>query len=245
MVMAGVGRGGPAPAILAEAAPTAKSDTARQAPAGEPAPPPPPLAAPDEAQSAPASATPDPAAADPDAADAPISPREPAVAPLPPRKPAALFADNDLMAPVPPRRPAEFALALPQTNGDASPNADLIAALIERNALPNAIAKGVHAAPKSALALVETKAAGAGDPDSLARAAALAPPPLPPSRPRAAAANVSNVEKSPPLPPQRPGKTARPSASNPFGSLVVDAFNVASPGDDAAKALLELRGPSP
>ncbi len=227
------GRGGAGPALVAAAAPAPAAPVAKVAaappPAPEPAPPPPP----------PPVATPEEGAVLAEATDAsaPVEDTD-FVAPLPPRKPAALLADLDLMAPVPPRRPAE--LSLPPSSGDAS-SGDLIATLIERNALPKVITKGVHGAPSSALALADPKASTGGDSDALARASALAPPPMPPPRPRLDGGGVTTAEKSAPLPPPRPAKTPRPSAANPFGSLVVDAFNPPA----ADKSLFELRGSAP
>jgi hypothetical protein len=184
-----------------------------------------------------------------DPGDAAVATRDPAppepAAPLPPRKPAGLFADLDAIAPMPPRRPVELAIAPTEGNGAASTDGDLIATLIERNTLPTAITKGVRTAPKSALSMVEAKPSADGDANALARAAALTTPPLPPSRPRLDSSGVTAVEKSPPLPPTRPTKNLRPSASNPFGSLVVDAFDAPIPPSDAAKSLRELRGSAP
>ena len=237
MVMAGGGRGGPMPAAIAVSAPA----PANEAPQAEPNPAPAVMADPSAGETAAATAeadTGDAVVATPDTA-----PPEPA-APLPPRKPAALFP-LDPIAPMPPRRPMELAIAPMDGKDGASTDGDLIATLIERNNLPTAITKGVRAAPKSALSLVEAKPSADGDGNALARAAALATPPLPPSRPRLDSNGVTAVEKSPPTPPMRPTKNARPSASNPFGSLVVDAFDAPNPPGDAAKSLRDLRGSSP
>jgi hypothetical protein len=107
----------------------------------------------------------------------------------------------------------------------------------------------VHAAPKDALALVEAKSGAGSDPTALARAAALSWPPLPPTRPREKiddkSEGVTVATKTPPLPPPRPAKLPRPSAANPFGALVVDAFNAPGPSDATAKALIELRRAAP
>lgn len=239
MVMAGVGRGGPALMVA-----TAVKPEPASAPSPVPAPPPP--------SPPPVEAAATPTANDAEASDAKSAPADspesaPAVvaaAPLPPRRPAALLASLDLAAPVPPRRPSE--LTIPATDRKAAfpNNDDLIATLIESNALPKAITKGVRSAPKTALALTETKMSGGGNADALARASALAPPPLPPVRRRIESEGKTIVEKEPPAPPVRPAKTMRPTAANPFGALVVDAFNSA-PASGAAKSPAELRGTSP
>jgi uncharacterized protein YcbK (DUF882 family) len=241
MVMAGGGRGGPQSAAIAASAPA----PATEAPQAEPAPAPAPAVMTDP----PAGETAAAATAEADPGDAIVATRDTAspepVAPLPPRKPAELFL-IDTIAPMPPRRPMELAIAPMDGKEGASTDGDLIATLIERNSLPSAITKGVHAAPKSALSLVEAKPGSDADGNALARAAALATPPLPPARPRLDSSGVTAVEKSPPLPPTRPTKNPRPSASNPFGSLVVDAFDAPNPpASDAAKSLRELRGSSP
>lgn len=173
------------------------------------------------------------------------------IAPLPPRKPDQL-KNNDLLAsvdvdtPLPRPRPSEFAVA--STMSKSVPSPDLVAALIERDGLPNEITHGVGAAPRSALALVDPKPAVASDnhADALARASALTMPPLPPPRPHAVSEGVSTAEKSvatsAPIPPQRPNR--RPSAANPYGDLVVDAFN-APPPPPATSLADGLRGTSP
>ena len=201
--------------------------------ANGPAPPPPPEAT-----------APNPAdGAITDAAEAtPLSFAPPAIdpgillAPLPPRKPLELLADLDLTAPLPPRRPLELALPPSSSAGILSPE-DLIATLIERSQLPGAIVKGVAGKPKSALALVASRQAERGDP------AALAPPPLPPRPPRLGKGGVTTVEKAAPQPP-RASSATRPSAANPFGSLVMDAFNVPPPAA-SSKTPFALRGASP
>ena len=232
----GVGRGGP-PAQVAVGRGSFAAPSAYAAAPPPPAPVPAPAPVSVRAAAAPAPLL-APAATEPEivavaAEDAAVEKpavekpavEEPAIeraprAPLPPRRPADLFARED--APAPPRRPAP----LPQANkGDS----DVIAALIERDALPGAIVKGLHKPPEAALSLAETKASptrpsASPSPDALARAAALAAP-MPPIRPRDATPDgVSAVEKTPPLPPPRPNRSLRPAASNPFGSLVVDAF---------------------
>jgi uncharacterized protein YcbK (DUF882 family) len=222
------GRGGASAAVVATAAPSAPAPAPTEP---TPAAPPPPEAL--------ATAPPDTAVSDTEAATASTSAGTPAssdvVAPLPPRKPLELLADLDPNAPLPPRRPLELA----PTRGKGVRLADdLIAALTEHS--------GSSAAdpPKSALALVDPSPRGGGDADALARAAALALPPLPPPRPRLGAEGVTRVEKSVPLPPSRPAQTTRPSAANPFGSLVVDAFN-APPKPALGKSISELRGSAP
>ena len=241
MVMAGGGRGGPMPAAVAVSAPA----PADEAPQAEPNPAPAPAVLTDNSVGETAATA---ATAEADPGDAVVATRDTAppepAAPLPPRKPAQLFP-IDPIAPIPPRRPMELAVAPTEGNGAASTDSDLIATLIERNTLPNAITKGVRTAPKSALSLVEAKPGADGDSNALARAAALTTPPLPPSRPRLGSDGVTAVEKTPPIPPTRPTKNPGPSASNPFGSLVVDAFDAPNPPSDAAKSLRELRGTAP
>ena len=220
-----VGRGGASAPVVAVAAPV----VAVAAPVA-------PVAAPVETAAAPAEtvATPVETAAAP-AETALAQPQEAAAdapAPLPPRKPLEL-ADLDPMAPLPPKRPLE--LALPPGNGP-SPADDLIGRLMKDPSLP------ADAKPKSALALVETTPRRRGDSDALARAAALTPPPLPPPRPRFGAEGVTRIDKAAPLPPSRPGKAARSAAANPFGSLVVDAFNTAPA---PAPSFPVLRGSTP
>ena len=202
---------------------------ARSAPASPPEP-----AAVAQAPAAVTQAPPPPEATAPEAATDPEAPP-----PMPPRKPTDLLADFDLAAPLPPRRPV--ALAPESLSAD-----DLIATMIERSKLPGAIVKGAPGAPKSALALVAARRSDAGDPAALARAAALAMPPLPPRRPRRDESSVTKVEKVAPPPPR-----ARPVAANPFGSLVIDAFNAPAPvATDpapvaAGPALVDLRGSTP
>jgi uncharacterized protein YcbK (DUF882 family) len=217
------GRGGGAAAPVAVAAEPPPAPAAPPVPAPAPAPVAPEVVAAVE----PAAATAD--------ADASATDDEPA-APLPPRRPAGLFGALDARSPSPPRRPADLALAETPTKGDAS---DVITTLIERDVLPAAITKGVRKPPSSALALTETKSSAGASPDALNRAAALSAP-LPPPRPRDAASDgVSEVAKTP-MPPPRPSRTTRPSAANPFGGLVVDAF-----APPAAPAAPELRSATP
>ncbi len=227
-VMTG-GRGGP---VAIAAPPEVPPPAAAPIPQPEAPPPPPPAVA--DASSETASA--EPQAADGQAADAPDADEASgAAAPKPPRKPVGLVADLELAAPLPPRRPVDLAIG-PK---GATANGDLITTLIEHNALPTAISRGVHAPPKAALALVDQQSGGV-DTDALTRAARMALPPLPPARPRPEPKTVTTVEKSPPTPAPRPAKTTRPSASTPYGSLVVDAFSAPSPS--AAASPSELRG---
>jgi uncharacterized protein YcbK (DUF882 family) len=237
MVMASGGRGGQAAMAATTPAP------ANEAPPAEPSPTPAVATDPSAGDPAAAAATAEADPGDATVATADTTPPESA-APLPPRKPAELFL-IDTVAPMPPRRPMELAIAPTDGKEGVSTDGDLIATLIERNSLPSAITKGVRAAPKSALSLVEAKPGADVDGNALARAAALATPPLPPARPRLDSSGVTAVEKSPPTPPTRPTKTLKPSASNPYGSLVVDAFDAPNPPDDAAKSLRELRGSTP
>jgi uncharacterized protein YcbK (DUF882 family) len=233
------GRGG-APAMVAAAPPSEspKEPARPPEPAPPPPPPPPPPAAEAVAQGEPApdAESQPPAGQDPENADDPG-------APLPPHKPVGLIADLNPIAPLPPKRPAEWAIG-PTGAKNAAANGDLIATLIEHNALPTAISRGVHGAPKSALALVDSQT-GAADPNALARAATLSMPPLPPTRRRLETEGVTTAEKSAaaPTPTPRPGKTTRPSAANPYGSLIVDAFS--APAPSASATPVELRGVSP
>jgi hypothetical protein len=193
------------------------------------------------------------------------------IAPLPPRKPADLIdvADVVPVTPLPPTRPVEFVVASEESkpaNLKPSSNGDLIAALLERGKLPRAITRGVGTAPSNALALADAGAPPAPPerPALLARAAALTAP-LPPARPvpRASARPfVQNVADTSVAPPRISGNSA-PSASaerarkdapghgaslaNPYGELILDAFNVQRPasgaGDDGLFAD-GLRGPA-
>ncbi len=215
--MVGGGQSDAAPATVAEAAPAAPPD------------PPAPTVA--------AAATPGETSADADAG-APLSllnRDDESDAPVPPRKPFE-FANLDVV-PAPPRRPAEFSIPAPANA--APPGRDLIAALIERNTLPSAITGGARETPKDALALTEAgRRSLEGDPAALSRATALAPPPLPPARPRFEPGGETKAERTPPAPPPRPAKAPRPSAANPWGSLVLDAFNIpAAPA--SAQSLLD------
>ena len=229
LVMMTGGRGGASGSVVAAATP------ARPAPAPiDPAPPPPPP----EATAAP---PPENAIADAESVTAPAPAADAdasaVITPLPPRKPLDLLGDVDLAAPMPPKRPLEFALA-PRQGKDPGSADDLIAALMAQSGSPEADT------PKSALALVDPAPHRGRNADALARAAALAPPPLPPPRPRIGAEGVTRVEKAVPLPPARPMQPARPTAANPFGSLVVDAFN-ASAAPSPSNSLSELRGSAP
>jgi hypothetical protein len=193
------------------------------------------------------------------------------IAPLPPRKPADLIdvADVVPVTPLPPTRPVEFVVASEESkpaNLKPSSNGDLIAALLERGKLPRAITHGVGTTPSNALALADAGAPPAPPerPALLARAAALTAP-LPPARPvpRASARPfVQNVADTSVAPPRISGNSA-PSASaerarkdapghgaslaNPYGELILDAFNVQRPasgaGDDGLFAD-GLRGPA-
>ena len=181
------------------------------------------------------------------------------IAPLPPRKPTDLVETVAVVAPLPPPRPQEYALAAqpqqsapPAASASSKPdgaNGDLIAALLERGKLPGEITRGVKLAPSSALALADTRAAPEppARPSALARAAELALPPLPPPRPRpapktASANEITIAPKSPATPIERPRPPAgHASNANPFGDLVVDAFN--APAPDTSPALVDgLRG---
>jgi uncharacterized protein YcbK (DUF882 family) len=226
-VVTTAGRGGASAPVVVAAAPV------------EPAAPPAEAAPPAAAEAAPSQEATALAPQDAPVAEGAATPAQPAdaLAPLPPRKPLALLADLDPIAPVPPKRPLELAPAPSQRRGP-SPADDLIARLMKDPSLP------ADDTPKSALSLVEPAPRRRGNADALARAAALTPPPLPPSRPRLGGEGVTQVEKGVPLPPARPAKAARSSASNPFGSLVVDAFN-APDAPAPAKAAPDLRGSTP
>jgi uncharacterized protein YcbK (DUF882 family) len=182
------------------------------------------------------------------------------IAPLPPRKPAGLIDIADVApgTPVPPTRPVEFVVASEDSkpaNLKPSSNGDLIAALLERGKLPRAITHGVGTTPSNALALADAGAPPAPPerPALLARAAALTAP-LPPARPvarasaRPSAQNLAGETSvapprisgnSAPSPAERarketPGHGA--SLANPYGGLILDAFNAehaaAAPADN-------------
>jgi hypothetical protein len=180
------------------------------------------------------------------------------IAPLPPRKPADLLdvADGVPVTPFPPTRPVEFVVAAEESkpaNLKPSPNGDLIAALLERGKLPRAITHGVGTAPSNALALADSGAPPEPPdrPALLARAAALTAP-LPPVRPvpRASARpSAQNVAGETSVAPPRISGNSAPSASaerprkdapghgaslaNPYGELILDAFNAERPAAGA------------
>ena len=174
------------------------------------------------------------------------------IAPLPPRKPAGLIDIADIVpfTPLPPTRPVEFVVAAEESkpaNLKPSSNGDLIAALLERGKLPRAITHGVGTTPSNALALADPGAPPEPPerPALLARAAALTAP-LPPARPvpRASARpSAQNVAGETSVAPTRisgnsaasaerarketPGHGA--SLENPYGELILDAFNAQRP----------------
>jgi hypothetical protein len=193
------------------------------------------------------------------------------MAPLPPRKPTGLIDVAEAVpgTPLPPTRPVDFVVSgegkpasLP-----ASSNKDLVAALLERGKLPHAITQGVGAAPSNALALADPGAAAPEPPERpalLARAAALTAP-LPPARAvsrasarpsgQSVAAETSvaprtPAKSAPPASAERPRKDATghgASLTNPYGELILDAFNAQRPAAAAGAASLPygLRGPAP
>jgi len=180
------------------------------------------------------------------------------IAPLPPRKPAGLIdiADVVPLTPLPPTRPVEFVVASEESqpaNLKPSSNGDLIAALLERGKLPRAITHGVGTAPSNVLALADPGAPPEPPerPTLLARAAALTAP-LPPARPvpRASARpSAQNVAGETSVAPPRISGNSAPSASaerarketpghgasleNPYGGLILDAFNAQRPAPGA------------
>ncbi len=194
------------------------------------------------------------------------------IAPLPPRKPANLAdVDETVGAPLPPARPTEFVVASQESKPSALPssqaNGDLIAALLERGKLPRAITHGVGTTPSTALALAADPSATRTPPERpalLARAAALTAP-LPPARPTlrppvkpagreadggtsvaptrtsASASTATSAERSRK---EAPGHGA--SLTNPYGELILDAFNVQppAPSADAPSSVDGLRGSS-
>jgi uncharacterized protein YcbK (DUF882 family) len=190
------------------------------------------------------------------------------IAPLPPRKPAGLIDVAEAVpgTPLPPTRPVVASEEGKPASLPPSSNRDLVAALLERGKLPHAITRGVGAAPSNALALADPGAAAPEPPDRpalLARAAALTAP-LPPARPvlRASArpsgqsvATETSVAPRTPASSARPASAERPrkdatghgaSLTNPYGELILDAFNVARPAAGAGAASLPdgLRGPA-
>jgi uncharacterized protein YcbK (DUF882 family) len=193
------------------------------------------------------------------------------IAPLPPRKPAGLIDVADVVpaTPLPPTRPVEFVVASEESkpaNLKPSTNGDLIAALLERGKLPSAITRGVGTAPSNALALADAGAPREPPerPALLAQAAALTAP-LPPARPvvRASARPLAqNVAGETSVAPPRVSGNSAPSASaerarkdalghgaslaNPYGELILDAFNMQRPATGAGDNGLfvdGLRGP--
>jgi uncharacterized protein YcbK (DUF882 family) len=190
------------------------------------------------------------------------------IAPLPPRKPAGLIdvAETVPGTPLPPARPVAASEEGKPASLPPSSNRDLVAALLERGKLPHAITRGVGAAPSNALALADPGAAAPEPPDRpalLARAAALTAP-LPPARPvlRASArpsgqsvATETSVAPRTPASSARPASAERPrkdatghgaSLTNPYGELILDAFNAERPAAGAGAAPLTdgLRGPA-
>ena len=193
------------------------------------------------------------------------------IAPLPPRKPTDLINTAGAVpgAPLPPTRPVEFVVASEEGKPASLPpssNKDLIAALLERGKLPHAITHGVGTAPSNALALADPGAAAPEPPERpalLAQAAALTAP-LPPARPvsrasarpsgQSVAAETSvaprtSANSAPPASAERPRKDATghgASLTNPYGELILDAFNAERPAASAGAASLAdgLRGPA-
>jgi len=190
------------------------------------------------------------------------------MAPLPPRKPADLIdiAATATGAPMPPTRPVEFVVAAEESKPASPPpssNRDLIAALLERGKLPRAITRGVGTTPSSALALADAGTAPEPPerPALLARAAALTAP-LPPARPllhvSAKTSGQSAAGESSVAPPrtlanstpspsaERPRKEAPghgASLANPYGELILNAFNARPPAAVTSASLGEgLRG---
>ena len=148
------------------------------------------------------------------------------LAPLPPRRPADAEIQVALSdVPLPPARPVTSVVA------DAKPapsdaKADLIAALLARDAqLPSVITRGVGPrAPRNALALAETQMPQPPErPAMLAKAAAMVVPvlPLPPKKPQAPIAALAG----PPQSAEPSGRSASPAqvaAASPFGGLVYE-----------------------
>jgi uncharacterized protein YcbK (DUF882 family) len=188
------------------------------------------------------------------------------IAPLPPRKPVDLvdIADDVPITPMPPPRPIEFVVASEETQPSRPPSpaadGDLIAALLERGKLPRAITHGVGSTPSSALALADPAAVPEPPerPALLARAAALNAP-LPPVRPTARGLAKSSGQqalaetsvapaRTPPSPPSadRSRKDAAghgASLTNPYGGLILDAFNAERPASASAGTMVDgLRG---
>jgi len=190
------------------------------------------------------------------------------IAPLPPRKPTGLIDVAEAVpgTPLPPTRPVVASEEGKPASLPPSSNRDLVAALLERGKLPHAITHGVGAAPSNALALADPGATAPEPPERpalLARAAALTAP-LPPARPvlRASARpSGQSVAAETSVAPRTPANSA-PAASaehprkdttghgasltNPYGELILDAFNVARPAAGAGAASLPdgLRGPA-
>jgi uncharacterized protein YcbK (DUF882 family) len=183
------------------------------------------------------------------------------IAPLPPKRPAELLAKADPPpAPMPPQRPVAYAVAADESKPVAAPSAragaDMIAALLERGALPRAITHGVGSAPSNALSLSEAGRAPEPPerPEMLERAAALTAP-LPPVRParilllRGPDADkpidTSTATRTLPKPsPEERSRKDGASLPNPYGDLVVDAFNAPALVPTSAPAALAegLRG---
>ena len=148
------------------------------------------------------------------------------LAPLPPRRPIELAAAfGPLEAPLPPTKPVELAAAEPAVD----PKTDLIAALLARSKdqLPKAITHGLSVnAPKSALALIEAPPAPQPPerPAILARAEALAMPPMPLSRKK-------------PTPIAVASNAPLGDVSGPYGGIVYGVFGL---GDDRSSDVTGL-----
>jgi uncharacterized protein YcbK (DUF882 family) len=192
------------------------------------------------------------------------------IAPLPPRKPTGLIdvAEAVPRTPWPPTRPVDFVSASGEGKPatlPSSPNRDLVAALLERGKLPHAITQGVGATPSNALALIDPGAAVPEPPERpalLARAAALTAP-LPPARAvsRASARpSGQSVASETSVASRTPAKSAPPASAerlrkdatghgalltNPYGELILGAFNAERPAPGAVEASSPdgLRGP--
>ena len=211
---------------------------------------------------------------DPDAEASPVSLHGPIaakfIAPLPPRKPTGLIYVAEAVpgTPLPPTRPVVASEEGKPASLPPSSKRDLVAALLERGKLPHAITQGVGAAPSTsnALALTDPGASAPEPPERpalLARAAALTAP-LPPARTVSRAStrpSGQSVATETSVAPRTPANSARPasaerprkdatghgaSLTNPYGELILDAFNAERPatGAGAASPADGLRGPA-
>ena len=210
----------------------------------------PPAAATAVAQAAPAAApTPDAApvtvaSVDPaNKSDATVDAVDPP--PMPHRRPADL--DVALAPALPPSRPRDLALAFASPAPDDT-HQDLIRALLEKNALPTAITRGIALPPTRALALADVSSTP--DPEASAKLAKAAALPVPMPAPRPAVRKPAVVDESATASikkPAAPGPRAILSAAADPDDMAFGALPVApaapTAGESALGAALKAAAP--